>query len=263
MRVTTYKNVYIHPTAVIYPGAELGENSYIGPYSVIESDVKLGRNCKLISHVVICGKVRIGDNNIFYPFTVIGGEPQDKKYKGEETEIIIGNNNIFREGVTVNRGTKTGIGKTVIGNNNMFMSYTHIAHDCIISDNITVANGVHFAGHCIVEEGVVFGGVVGVGQFVRIGKYGMIAAGSMVERNTPPFCLIGGDRAKPRGINVVGLKRAGFSPQEIKELKLIYRKIYIKKNCNLLEEIKKLKEIVKSNCGRELIAFIEKNRVIV
>lgn len=259
MSLILYENTYIHPTAIIEPGAIIGEGSYIGPYSIIGANVIIGKKCQIFSHVVIEGNTKIGDNNRFFPFCVVGTEPQDKKYKGEITEVIIGNNNIFREGVTVNRGTGYSNGKTIIGNNNIFMAYSHIAHDCHIGSNVTLANGVFLAGHSIVEDYVVFGGYVGVGQFVRIGKYGMISAGSMVERDTPPYCIVGGDRATPKGINIVGLKRAGFDTKVIKELKLVFRKGYINKS----ERMSELKSILNTEPAIELLNFIEKNRIVI
>lgn len=247
----------IHQTSIISENCEIGNDVEIGPYCVIGSGVKIGSKCKFISHVVILDYTIIGDNNTFYPFVVIGGSPQDKKYKGEKTNVIIGNNNIFREGVTVHKGTSYGRGKTEIKNDNLFMVSSHIAHDCIINDNVILTNGSCLAGHITIGEGVFIGGMAGLKQYIEIGRFTMISAGSMVEQDVPPFCIAAGNRAKPKGINVVGLKRNGFNKETIQELTSVYKKLYISK-LSIKSSIKQIDENNLSDYGREFLSFIKK-----
>jgi len=206
----------IHPTAIIHAGAELDPSVEVGPWCTIGPKVKIGKNTRLISHVVVDGRTTIGEDNTFYPFAAIGMIPQDLKYKGEDTELIIGNHNNIREAVTLNLGTVQGGGKTVIGDHNLLMAYTHLGHDCSIGNHCIIANSGGLAGHCILEDYVTMGGMCGVAPFVRIGAYAYIAGFSGVEKDIPPFAIAIGQRpCAIKGTNIVGLRRRGFKAETI------------------------------------------------
>lgn len=214
----------IHASANVDSKAELGSNVRIGPNCLVGPNVVIGDNCELISHAIVTGHTTMGSGNRVFPFSSIGQEPQDLKYHGEDSEVIIGNNNIFRENVTVNAGTEGGGMVTRIGNDNLLMAYTHVAHDCIMANGIVLANCATLAGHVEVEDNAIIGGLTAVQQFVRIGQLAMIGGMSGVTKDVPPFCLVaGGYRAGLCGLNVIGLKRKGFALSEINLLKEIYR----------------------------------------
>ena len=212
----------IHQNSFISKNVELGNNIKIGPYCHIEGDIKIGDNTELKSHIVVSGNTSIGSNNIFYPFSNIGCDPQDLKFKGEESELIIGDNNIFRENVTISKGTLDGGMKTIIQNNNLFMTGVHIAHDCIIGNENIFVNQVTLGGHVNIINNVVIGGLSAIIQFVTIGSYSMIGGMSGVDRNVLPFSLVIGNRAKLRGINLVGIRRNNFDKSEISRINYIH-----------------------------------------
>ncbi|MHB8231323.1 MAG: acyl-ACP--UDP-N-acetylglucosamine O-acyltransferase [bacterium] len=216
----------IDKTAIIYPGAKIDGSTDVGPYSVIKDGVKIGKNNKIASHVVIEGNTQIGDNNKIFQFASIGSVPQDLKYKGEDTKLIIGNNNIIREYVTMNPGTVTGAGVTVVGDFNLFMMHVHIAHDCIIGNRTVLANNATLAGHIEIQDYVILGGLCAIHQFVRIGESVLIAGGSMVVQDIPPYLVASGDRAKIYGINRIGLERRGFAREEIEQIKNAFKILY-------------------------------------
>lgn len=243
--------------AIIHPKAEIGSDCEIGPYSIIGEHVKIGTGVKIGSHVVIEGWTEIGDGCRLSPFSSIGNIPQDLKFGGEETSLKIGKGNVFREFVTVNRGTRHGGGETHIGDNNFFMAYVHIAHDCLIGDNVIMANAATLAGHISIGDYAIIGGLVGIHQFVNIGKYTMIGGCSAVAQDVPPFLSAVGNRARLYGINKVGLKRHGFSAERIERLKEAY-KILFRSGLTLKEAIKKARtEIKDSQDVDSLIQFIE------
>lgn len=214
----------IHATAVVEAGAELGENVTIGPYCVIGSDVKIGDNNELSSHVVVTGHTTMGSGNRIFPFTSIGQIPQDLKFHGEPSEVIIGDNNQIRENVTINAGTEGGGMVTRMGNDNMLMAYTHIAHDCILGSSNILANCATLAGHVTVEDQAIIGGMSAIQQFVRIGRLAMIGGMSGITKDVAPFCLVaGGYRSGLSGLNIVGLKRKGFNLEQVGRLKEVYR----------------------------------------
>ena len=213
------------PRAAVHPSAEIGPDCSIGPFAVVGPHVSLGSGCEVHAHAVIMGPTTLGDENVIHSFACIGGPPQDLRYQGERTELIVGNNNVFREHVTVNRGTSHGGGFTKIGNNNLLMAYCHVAHDCHIGNRVVMANHATIAGHTAVGHHAVFGGMVAVGTFLRIGESAMLAAGAMVEREVPPFCIVAGDRASLRAINRVGLDRRNFNPEARKQIRAIFRAI--------------------------------------
>ncbi|MDX8403001.1 MAG: acyl-ACP--UDP-N-acetylglucosamine O-acyltransferase [Mariprofundaceae bacterium] len=214
----------IHPTAIISDTVKVGNDVKIGPYCVIDGQVVLGDRCELISHVSISGNTKIGSNNRFFSFSSIGHEPQDLKFHGEPSELIIGDGNTIRESVTINPGTEGGGMLTRIGNNNLLMAYAHVAHDCLLENDVIMANNATLAGHVKVEDGAIIGGMSAIHQFLRIGRYSMIGGMSGVVKDIPPYCLTaGGYRPALSGLNLIGLRRRGFSNERIKILKELYR----------------------------------------
>lgn len=247
----------IHPTAIIHPDAEIADGVSIGPYSVIGKDVKIAKGTKIGSHVVIEGWTEIGENNAIHQFASLGGAAQSVKYKGEKTYLKVGNNNLIREYVTLNRGTVQGFGETTIGDNNFLMAYVHIAHDCKIGNNIIIANSVGLAGHIEIGDHSIIGGMTGVHQFVRIGAYTMVGAMSAIPLDIPPYVSASGMRAALYGLNVIGLKRHGFSDELINNLKQAY-KIIFKSKLLLSEAIKKVRgEIMMSKELEYFLNFLE------
>ncbi|MDQ6965748.1 MAG: acyl-ACP--UDP-N-acetylglucosamine O-acyltransferase [Mariprofundaceae bacterium] len=214
----------IHPSAVIAQGASIADNVCIGPYCVIGEHVSIGEGCELMSHVVISGYTTVGKGNRFFPFSAVGMEPQDLKYHGEPSRVEIGDNNTFRENVTVNAGTEGGGMLTSIGNNNLLMAYVHIAHDCHLSNEIVMANCATLAGHITIYDGAIIGGMSAIHQFVRVGRFAMIGGMSGIGKDVPPFCLTaGGYRPGLAGLNIIGLKRRNFTLDDIGMLKKAYR----------------------------------------
>jgi UDP-N-acetylglucosamine acyltransferase len=218
----------IHPSAVIENGAKLGQNVTVGPFSYIGSNVVLGDDCVVESHVVIKGPATIGKGNHFFQFCSIGEACQDKKYQGEATELIIGDFNVFREGCSVHRGTVQDQAKTIIGNHNLFMNTTHIAHDCIIGSHTIFASGAQAAGHVHVGDWAILGGMTGVHQFVHIGEHSFCGGGSIVLKDVPPYIMVHGAPCVPAGINVEGLKRRGYSSDALLEIRRAYKEVYRK-----------------------------------
>jgi len=216
----------IHPTAIISKTATLGKNCTIGPFCVIGDHVTLGDNITLKSHVVIDGYTSIGDGTVIYPFASIGHAPQDLKFGDEKSQLIIGKNNTIREHVTMNPGTETGGMKTIIGDNNLFMIATHVAHDCIIGDHVIMANNATLGGHVTVGNRVLIGGLAAVHQFVRIGDFAVIGGMSGVESDVLPFARIKGERASLAGLNLVGLERSGFDKAQIKQINATFKSIF-------------------------------------
>ncbi len=244
----------IHPTAIVDPKAELASDVEIGPYCIIGPNVKIGAGTKVRSHVVIEGWTTIGKNNVFFPFAVIGAVPQDLKYKGEKTEVIIGDNNVIRESVTINLGTIQGLGKTAVGNNNLLMAYVHLGHDCVLENNIIIANSTGLAGHVHVEDFGNIGGMVGITQGLRLGTHSYIGGRSTVDRDVPPFAIAVGERPfEIKGANIIGLRRKGYKNDvilAINESIKLWRRSDILKDQSLLEietqygEIPEVKQFV-------------------
>jgi len=217
----------IHPSAVIAEGASIDSEARIGPFCVLGPHVSIGPGCELISHVAVDGHTRMGANNRVFPFASLGHQPQDLKYKGEPSELIIGDNNTIRENVTMNPGTDGGGMLTCVGNSNLIMAYAHVAHDCRLGDGVVLANCATLAGHVHVQDGAIIGGLTAVHQFVRIGSAAMIGGACAVNKDVPPFCMCtGGYRAGLSGLNLVGLRRRGVKSEDVKRLKELYRALF-------------------------------------
>jgi UDP-N-acetylglucosamine acyltransferase len=231
----------LHPTAIVDRRAELDRDVEIGPYCVVGAGVKIGRGTKLQSHVAIQGRTTLGDNNTIFPFASVGSIPQDLKYKGEPSELLIGNGNTIREYVSLNPGTSGGGMVTRVGDQNLLMMYCHIAHDCIVGNRNVIANGATLGGHVIVEDNVIVGGLVGIHQFVRIGTGAILGAGSMVSMDVPPYCNATGDRARLHGLNLEGLKRRGFDKSTVAAIRKAYR-IAFQSNLRTEEALRKIRQ---------------------
>jgi UDP-N-acetylglucosamine acyltransferase len=216
----------IHPTAIVDPKAEIGEGVEIGPYTVIEKGVIIDQGTRIGPHVIIREGTQIGKRCQIFQFASVGEAPQAVAYKGEKTTLLLGDQNIVRESVTLHRGTIKGGGKTVIGNSNFFMAYSHVAHDCQIGNQVFLYNGAALAGHIMIEDNAIIGALSGIHQFCRIGAYAMISGITGVVQDVPPYMLAAGNRAKLYGLNTVGLKRHHFSEETIKALKKAYRTIF-------------------------------------
>ena len=216
----------IHETAIVSDKALIEEGVIIGPYCIVGDEVEIGRGTVLKSHVVIQGPCRIGRDNVFYQFCSIGEIPQDLKFRGERTLVVIGDRNVFRECVTVNRGTEGGGGLTRIGSDNLLMAYCHVAHDCIVHDHVVLANSTNLAGHVTIRDWAVVGGFVGVVQFRTLGEHCYIGAMSKITKDVPPFTIADGLEPRLRGINVVGLSRRGFTKETIRAIKRAYDSVF-------------------------------------
>jgi len=216
----------IHPTALVDPAAEVASDAEIGPFSVIGPKVRIGAGCWIGPHVVVTGRTTIGRNTRIFQFASIGEEPQDKKYAGEDTELIIGDNNTIREMCTFSRGTAQGGGKTVIGNNNWIMACVHIAHDCILGDNIIMANNTSLAGHVTVGDWAILSGYSLIHQFCAVGEHSFTSFASYVNQSIPPYVTVSGEKAKARGVNTEGLKRRGYTSEQIQQVRRAYKILY-------------------------------------
>jgi UDP-N-acetylglucosamine acyltransferase len=230
----------IHPTAQIHPKAELGKDVEIGAYSFIDKGVKIGNNTIVKNNVTITGNTTLGEGNKIFPGACVGTEPQDLKYHGEETRLIIGNRNVIRECVSINCGTGAGGGITLIGDENFFMACSHVAHDCIIEDNVVLANGVLLGGHVKIESNAKLMGLVGVQPFTTIGQYSYVGGLTRIVQDVPPFMIVEGNPARVRHVNVVGLERAGFSPQRIEALKEAFHHLFRPEELNQNKALEEL-----------------------
>lgn len=249
----------IHPTSVIDPGADISEDVEIGPFCYIEKDVRIGKGTKLLNNVSLYNGSRLGEDNLVYPGAVISGIPQDLKYKGQYSEVFIGNKNTVRECVTISRATVEPF-KTVIGNDCLLMAYSHVAHDCILGNKCILANSVALGGHVVVEDYAICGGLVGVHQFVRIGMHCMIGAHSMVVKDVVPYALFSGTPLKYSGINTVGLKRRNFSQEAIDLLKKALNLFFIS-NLNVSQAVDKIiNELPRTNELEYLIDFVQTSK---
>jgi len=245
----------IHSTAIVSNLAKIGDNVNIGPYCTVGDNVEIGDNSILKSHIVIEGKTRIGKNNIIYPFTTIGMAPQDLKYSGENSEVIIGDDNSIRENVTIHLGTKDGGMVTKIGNKCLLMVGVHIAHDCSVGNNVIMANNATLAGHVSVGDYVVIGGLSAIHQFVRIGESAMIGGMSGVESDVIPYGTVIGERAYLAGLNLVGLKRRNIDREDIHQLRNFFKKVFVDLGD---ESFKSRVDIVSKEFNSKLVAYVVK-----
>ena len=249
----------IHETAIIDPNAKISSDVTIGPYCVIGPNVEIGKKSIIQSHVSILGNTKIGENNNIYPFASIGNDPQDLKFKGEQTKLEIGDNNKIREYVTINKGTDGGGGLTKIGNNCLFMVSSHIAHDCLVEDNVILANNVPLGGHAHIERNVIIGGNSAVQQFTRVGKFAMIGGMCGVVRDVIPYGIAHGNRSILQGLNLIGLRRRNIPNKDILTLSDAYKEIF--KNENLTDNLKNLDTNFKTNdLVKDVVEFLEKTK---
>ncbi|MCP3101403.1 acyl-ACP--UDP-N-acetylglucosamine O-acyltransferase [Myxococcus sp. K15C18031901] len=230
----------VHPTAVIHPDARLHETVEVGPYSVIGPKVTIGEGTRVGPHVVIEGRTTIGARNRIFQFAALGADPQDLKYKGEDTQLVIGDDNQIREFVTLHIGTAGGGGVTRVGNGTLLMATCHVAHDCVVGDGCRIGNGSALAGHVTLEDHVIISGLAAVHQFTRLGRHAFIAGGAMVTMDIPPYATAQGDRAELVGLNAVGLERSGFSKEQIERIKEAHR-ILFRSKLGLQEALARLR----------------------
>lgn len=252
----------IHPTAIVAQGAEIESGVEIGPWCTVGPRVKIGKGTRLISHVVVDNDTQIGEDNLIHPFAVVGGIPQDLKYKGERTRLIIGDRNSIREAVTLNIGTEGGGGVSRIGNDNLIMAYSHLGHDSVIGNHCVIANGVALAGHVTVEDYAFVGGQSGVVQFVRVGAHAYATGQSGIDKDVPPFSIVIGSRPlQVKGTNIVGLKRRGFATETIQKInesmKLWMRPDVQKEQC-LLEIESQYGDLAEV---KQLVAFLRSSKM--
>ena len=245
--------VEIHPTAIVDPKAELGAETIVGPYCIVGSEVVLGEGCWLQHHITLCGPMRAGAKNKFYAYCSIGQQTQDLKYAGEPTYLEIGDENTFREFCTVNRSTKAD-GKTRVGNRGNFLAYSHIGHDCTVGNSVVFSNNGTLAGHVEVGDHAVMGGLTAVHQFCRIGRFAITGGCSKIVQDVPPFLIADGNPAEIRGVNLIGLERAGFTPESVKAIKEAFRLIYRSK-LNTRQAIEAVRNQIEPR--EEITHFIE------
>ncbi len=251
----------IHPTAVIHPKATLADDVEVGPFCVIGEHVTIGKGTKLVAHVYLEGEAEIGERCQVYPYASIGGPPQHIHYKGEATKVIIGNDNVLREYVTVNRGTVEGGGLTQIGHNNFIMAYAHIAHDCTIGNHLIMANAASLAGHISIGDYAIIGGLVGIHQYVRIGAFSMVGGCSALGKDVPPFCrAAGGYRAQLYGLNIIGLKRQGFATSRISKIRKAYD-VFFRSGHGQTEAIQAVRDQFGDNQDvMDMVDFVEQSK---
>ncbi len=246
----------IHPTAIITEGADIGRDVQIGPYCVIGPHVTLGDNVQLHSHVAVDGRTAIGEGTVIYPFASIGHQPQDLKYRGEESKLFIGARNQIREHVTMNPGTEGGIMETRVGDDCLFMIGSHVAHDCVIGDHVIMANNATLGGHVEVGDYAIIGGLAGIHQFVRIGAHAMVGGMSGIEQDLIPYGSAMGERARLRGLNLVGLQRRDFSREDIQTLRTAYRLMFAQEG-TLSERVDDAVKLYGENSAvMEIVEFI-------
>jgi UDP-N-acetylglucosamine acyltransferase len=252
------KAAHIHLQAVVAPGARLGSGVQISAYAVVGEDVELGDGCVLQAHAVVQGPSKIGRNNVFHPFCSIGGDPQDVGFRGERTELVVGDENTFRENVTISRGTAKGGGITTVGNRNLFLASSHVGHDCRVGDNALFVNGATLAGHVVVEDFATIGFGSPVHQFCRVGRYAYVGASTVITQDVPPFSLIVTERQTTcYGVNKVGLERKGFSVERMQALQTAFR-LLLRSKLNTRQALAEMRNSLGDSADvAELIQFIE------
>ncbi|MFM8315571.1 MAG: acyl-ACP--UDP-N-acetylglucosamine O-acyltransferase [Deltaproteobacteria bacterium] len=251
----------IHPTAIIHSGAKLGKGTRVGPFSVISSDAIVGDNCEIQENVIIRGRVTLGNDCKVFPFSVLGGEPQHLGYKNEPTEVVVGDRVVFRESVTVHRGTVMGGGVTRIGSDCLIMAYVHVGHDCHVGNKVIIVNASQLAGHVIVEDFATVGGQTGVVQHCRVGRYCYIGGGSLIRKDLPPFLAGKGNDFQIQGINRVGMERAGIDSKRIADMKEIY-KIFLLQNLTVSKALEKISvKFPESEDAKVFLDFVKSSKV--
>jgi UDP-N-acetylglucosamine acyltransferase len=251
----------IHPSATVHPQARLDHGVHVGPGCVIDEFVSLGKNTRLDAHVYITGHTTAGEDCRFFPYSAVGTEPQDVGYKQEETRVEIGDRNLFRESMTINRGTPKDVGITRIGDDNYFMAYSHIAHDCQVGSQIVFMNGVTLAGHCLIDDYVQISAFTGVHQFCRIGKYAYVGGYSVITQDVLPFCKVAGGRPPLiYGPNALGLRRLGFPRERIKAIKELFQLIFFS-NLNTARAVERIEQEFPAGEDRdEILSFIQSSK---
>ena len=246
----------IDPRAIVHLNAELAPDVKVGPYSIIGPDVQIDAGTEIGPHVVINGPTTIGKDNTIYQFASIGEDPQDKKYADELTRLEIGDRNVIREFCTMHRGTQQDQGVTLIGDDNLFMAYTHVAHDCVVGNHVIMANGASIAGHVHVDDHAILGGFTLVHQFTQIGEFSFSAMGSAITQDVPPYVMVGGRPTRPHGINSVGMERNGKSPEVIRQIRKAYKILY-KNNLRLEDAIEEMEDMAgESNELSNMVSFL-------
>ncbi|MDT8320068.1 MAG: acyl-ACP--UDP-N-acetylglucosamine O-acyltransferase [Xanthomonadales bacterium] len=246
----------IHEKALVDPAARIADDVEIGPFSIVGPKVTIGPGCRIGPHVVLTGRTTIGSNTRIFQFASIGEEPQDMKYAGEDTELIIGDNNTIRELCTFSRGTVQGGGKTLIGNNNWIMACVHIAHDCQLGDNIIMANNASLAGHVTVGDWAILSGYALIHQFCNVGEHSFTSFASHVNQSIPPYVTVSGEKARAKGVNTEGLKRRGYTPEQIQQIRRAYKVLY-RSGLSLEEARDKLQEMAAGHDEvRPLVEFL-------
>ena len=250
-----HRDAFVHPSAVIEDGATVGAGCRVGPFCVVGSEVTLADRVELKSHVVVTGLTDVGEDTVVFPFAVVGEVPQDLKFKGEKTRLVIGARNRIREGATLNLGTRGGGGVTRLGDDCLLMTGAHVGHDAQVGDRVVMANQAALGGHCVIEDDVIIGGLSGVHQFVRVGRGAIIGAVTMVTHDVIPFGLVQGPRGELDGLNLVGLKRRGVSRSEINELRAAFQALSSGEG-SFQERARSLMETAETEHSREMLAFI-------
>jgi UDP-N-acetylglucosamine acyltransferase len=250
----------IHPSAIVEPGARLGSGVKVGPFCIVGAESEIGEGCVLLSHVVVTGRTTIGPRTKVYPFASIGHAPQDVKYAGEPSILSIGADCTIREGVTMNPGTAGGAMRTMIGDGCLFLANSHVAHDCVIGRNVIFSNNTMLAGHCSIEDFVIIGGGAGVHQFVRIGQHAFIGGMSAIENDVIPYGMAVGNRAHLAGLNIIGLRRRGFTREQIHDLRRAYRLLFADEG-TLAERVEDVAEEFASHpTVHEILDFIREGK---
>jgi UDP-N-acetylglucosamine acyltransferase len=244
----------VHPLALVASDAQLGAGVHVGPFAIVEPSVSLGPGTRIDAHAIVRSGTRMGARNVVHPYAVIGGDPQERTYAGEPTQLVVGDGNTFREHVTVHRGSPKGGGLTRIGDGNLFMAGAHVAHDCIVGDRVELANAVLLGGHARLGDGVVVGGAAAIGPFLEVGARAFVAAGAMVEQPVPPFVIVAGDRARVRALNRVGLARAGVEAESRAALEHAFRSIFRRGAARAVAAARFLEDA--DPLVRELAAFV-------
>jgi UDP-N-acetylglucosamine acyltransferase len=244
----------IDARAIVSPEARLAPDVAVGPFSIIGPQVQIGARTVIGPHAVVNGPTSIGEDNRIFQFASIGDAPQDKKYRGEPTQLVIGHRNVFRESCTINRGTTHDQGVTRIGSDNLFMAYSHVAHDCVIGNNTIFANSVAMGGHVEVGDWAILGGLVAVHQFTKIGAHAFLGGGAILSRDVPPYVMVAGNPAVPHGVNAEGLRRRGFTDEQIRNIREAYRVLY-RSDLRLAEALARLAPVAEQHS--EIRTFVE------